>query len=791
MALFLQQVFTLLTTNPGNLIYHLLLTFSIAGALPASLMLWNSGLAPARRMTAGLSLLLVLRLAIFIASALAFGNIIQSQFLPPFERAAGLLSLALVIWLWAFPEPLRLADAATLLLSLLAVAYLILSLVWWLPQPAGAHFNGSWPDILASALSLGLLVIGSIVLWRRSPENWGLGLAMFGLLFLGDLTQLVVPVLESDYPGALRLAQMAAYPILLALPQRYAPQPGGSQSPGLQKPDYPAADPQFFATSIALSSESDPEKALTGMAHLLAQALGADACLIASPVEGRDQLNIRCGYDQVTQNEIHGIVVGGPLAGTVCNALRRARPLRLPASSTTDGLPGLEQALGSDRVGPLMALPMRATEKNASKEPINSAILVSPSSRLSWTANQQILLGRWIEAFLPLLEQTGQSRSLAGELNHSIEEMEALRRQADQSTVEKETLLARIEALQTQADQERARSQGLAGVVASQEAALAANAKLEAEIKALRSTSAAASSIPGGAVPGEPAPDAQTAEELRLTLEELASLKAQLSESERRVQKMESRPVDYTVPADQAEIIASIAQELRQPMSSIVGYTDLLLGESVGILGALQRKFLERVKASTERMGGLVDDLIQVSSTSSEKINLTPECVDLNALIDEAVALTMGQLREKNILLRVDIPEHLPNITADKDAMQQIFIHLLQNAGSASRMEGEISIRALLKKEDGQQDYILLQVADSGAGIPPEDLPRVFSRLYRADNALIQGVGDTGVGLSIVKTLVEAHGGRIWVDSEIGRGSIFSILLPVDAAENGEEGSDE
>jgi signal transduction histidine kinase len=276
-----------------------------------------------------------------------------------------------------------------------------------------------------------------------------------------------------------------------------------------------------------------------------------------------------------------------------------------------------------------------------------------------------------------------------------------------------------------------------------------------------------------------------------LTLQEVASLKIQLEESQRKVQQMESRPVDYNVPAAQADIIASIAQELRQPMSSIVGYTDLLLGESVGILGALQRKFLERVKASTERMGALVDDLIQVSSSGGEKVDLTPESVDLNTLIDEAVALTMGQLREKNILLRVDIPVPLPSITADKDAMQQIFIHLLQNAGSASRMEGEITIRAVLKKEEGEQDFILLQVTDSGAGISPEDMPRVFSRLYRADNALIQGVGDTGVGLSIVKTLVEAHGGRIWVDSEIGKGSTFSILLPVTEVETEKEQADE
>jgi signal transduction histidine kinase len=787
MALFFQQVFTLVTTNPGNLVYHLLLTFSIAGALPASLTLWkNSDLTPARRMVIGLSALLALRLALFVVSALAWSGLLQSQLLAPFERAVSLFSLVFIVWLWAFPEPMRLADAAALLLGFLALTYFILSLVWWQAQPIGSHFNGSWPDLLSSGLSLGILLLGAVVLWRRSPEIWGLGLAMVLLLFVGNLAQLLAPFPGNDYPAALRLAQMAAYPILLALPQRYAPLLAGGPGPGAQGLPYPAADPQFFQANLVLASETSPDRIYAGLARLVSQAMAADACLVAFPAEGRDQLSVRCGYNQVARSEISSRTVEGPLASTVCNALRRGRPLRLPASSTAEGLPGLGEALGSERVGPLLAVPLGMLDKNGTKEPPYGVVLLSPSSERSWTASDQARLAHWVEAFAPLFKRTAQTRSLEAEIARAGEELDALRRQVDQAAKEKAALVATTESLQLQADQERARSQGLAGVVATQEAAMATIADLEAQVKALRTRPA-----PPGSASAVAAGEAHASEELRLALTEIAALKTQLSQSERRLQEIESRPVDYNVPADQAEIIASIAQELRQPMSSIVGYTDLLLGESVGILGALQRKFLERVKASTERMGGLVDDLVQVSSSGGEKLDLNPECVDLNALIDEAVALTMGQLREKNILLRVDIPEQLPSITADKDAMQQIFIHLLQNAGSASRLEGEISIRAVVKKENGQQDFILLQVTDSGAGIASDDIPRVFSRLYRADNALIQGVGDTGVGLSIVKALVEAHGGRIWVDSEVGKGSTFSILLPIDAAQAGAEKTNE
>ena len=111
--------------------------------------------------------------------------------------------------------------------------------------------------------------------------------------------------------------------------------------------------------------------------------------------------------------------------------------------------------------------------------------------------------------------------------------------------------------------------------------------------------------------------------------------------------------------------------------------------------------------------------------------------------------------------------------------MQQILIHLLQNVGAATPVEGTIKLKVQTTTDDGK-DYVLIQVTDSGGGIPEADLSRVFTRLYRADNVLIQGVGDTGVGLSIAKTLTEAQHGRIWVESQPGAGATFSVLLPLD-----------
>ena len=128
--------------------------------------------------------------------------------------------------------------------------------------------------------------------------------------------------------------------------------------------------------------------------------------------------------------------------------------------------------------------------------------------------------------------------------------------------------------------------------------------------------------------------------------------------------------------------------------------------------------------------------------------------------------------------MHLDLPKSVAPVNADREALQQILIHLLQNAGAATPIEGTVGLKVQTTTDNGQ-GYVMIQVTDSGGGIPEEDLPRVFTRLYRADNVLIQGVGDTGVGLSIAKTLTEAQHGRIWVESERGVGATFNVLLPL------------
>jgi signal transduction histidine kinase len=278
---------------------------------------------------------------------------------------------------------------------------------------------------------------------------------------------------------------------------------------------------------------------------------------------------------------------------------------------------------------------------------------------------------------------------------------------------------------------------------------------------------------------------------------QIRTMNEALAQAQNRLARSIPLPESTPVDASQAEVMLSIAQELRTPMSSIIGYVDLLLGESVGILGALQRQFLQRVKANTDRLGTLLEDFVRVTAIGTGQMRLQPVAVNLVELVDDSITATRTQFREKGITLQIDVPDALPPLTGDRDAIQQIVIRLLNNAYLAAPTDSDVSISARYEaqyklpanvgKANGKTpaiDIILLSVRDRGGGIPVDEQARVFTRLYRADNPLIQGLGDTGVGLSIARALTEMHGGRIWLESQPGVGSTFRVALPLRREQN-------
>ncbi|HUI89133.1 MAG TPA: ATP-binding protein [Anaerolineales bacterium] len=777
-ALF-SQIFSLLTAPPGNLIYHLVLVFSIASAFQSAFNHWRSSEFPqARRTMVGLGFLLLAQFFMFAFSGLGWQGIINpTASLPPLDRAFTLFSLVWITWLWAFPEPSQPADAAAALLSLLIAAAMGLSLLTWAPQSSVTTYNLTIDDLLWQLASLGMIFIGALTLLIRRPNGYGNGLAVLGLACLGHFGRLAFHE-DGNYSGIIRLAYMAAYPILLTLPQRFpvpvnlgtvavnvsAPvdkRANKRQEAPVQERRRYSTDPKTFHALLALAAESSAPKVSQAITRAIAQTMLADLCFLMYLTEDKNQMVIASGYDLIREEGLEGGSLNKTSIPMLANAIQRGRPLRMPASSTSADIKGLSDLLGLQNPGNLLGVPITTPEKDS----LGGILLLSPYSNRLWSAEDQAFLANIAISLVPIIQRSRKIVKLEQLGEQAKQALEAAHNRIAQLEKQDNELKQEMEGLRSESEKAASQSENVAALLAVQEESQRTIEQLKKELESLRGKGKR--------------PDAQVETDLKTTLQDMARLQNQLAEANIKILELEtSSQAGANRPSEQAEVIASISQELRQPMSSIVGYTDLLLGESIGILGALQRKFVERIKASTERLGSLIDDMIQVTTLESGLSEMKPEPVDLNTIIDNAMAYTSSQVREKNISLHLDLPKRLSPLNADRESLQQIMIHLLQNAGAATPVEGTIHLKVQTTSEK-EQDYIMIQVTDSGGGIPAEDLPRVFTRLYRADNVLIQGIGDTGVGLSIAKTLTEAQHGRIWVDNEPGKGATFSVLMPI------------
>lgn len=766
------QAFSLLADPPGNLLYHLVLVFSISGALQAGFIHWRVSAFPqARRTVFGLTILMVPQVILFIISGLGWQGILNlTVFLPPLDRAMTLIGLVWIIWLWSFPEPNRAVDAITILLTLFILMGLALSLAAWGQEPPGTLYNTTLQELIWQVGSLLIIAAGIIILFVRQPNGWGNGLAVLLLALTGHTLHLIFGRTGGNYPGVVRVAYMAVYPFLMTLPQRF-PMPSVDR-PVTIKQDAPveerrhySTDPKTFHALLALAAETNPDRVSEAITRGIAQTLLADLCYLVHITEDKNQLVIANGYDLIREENLEGANLSKNEVPMLTSAFQRGRPLRLPASSTSADIKGLGELLGLSNPGHIMSVPIMTEEK----EMLGGILVLSPYSERAWRAEDQAFLSNISMALVPIIRRSQRFSVIEQKQQEVQASLDSARNQIDDLVLQNKELQKQLDLARTKAGKDPQQEEKIANLLVVQQESLRQIEQLQAENEELRA---------GAMVKGAGGDDPDFVEaELRASLKQVARLQNDLAEANIKLLKIEKGQAGV-YSSEQGEVIASIAQELRQPMSSVLGYTDLLLGESVGILGSLQRKFVERVKASTERIGALIDDMIQVTNLETGLTELKPEPVDLNMVIDNAMSYTSTQIREKNITLHLDLPKELQTIHADREALQQILIHLLQNAGAVSPNEGTIALKVQTRSED-DREYVLVQVSDTGGGIPSEDLPRVFTRLYRANNVLIQGVGDTGVGLSIAKTLTEAQDGRIWVESEPEVGATFSVLLPL------------
>ena len=221
-----------------------------------------------------------------------------------------------------------------------------------------------------------------------------------------------------------------------------------------------------------------------------------------------------------------------------------------------------------------------------------------------------------------------------------------------------------------------------------------------------------------------------------------------------------------------SQLLSTVSHELRTPLASIKGFATTLLRQDVAWDDDTRREFLAIIDQESDRLSELIDNLLDMARVEAGTLRIEPEPINLRPIVEETVRTYSVMTRQHQF--QIEMARRLPQIMADPRRVRQVLRNLLENAVKYSPAGGPITVTVEVHPEAVQ-----IGVADRGIGIQPEDLNRVFDRFYQVDNASTRKVGGSGLGLSICKAIVEAHKGRIWVESQVGTGSSFYFTLPL------------
>jgi signal transduction histidine kinase len=225
------------------------------------------------------------------------------------------------------------------------------------------------------------------------------------------------------------------------------------------------------------------------------------------------------------------------------------------------------------------------------------------------------------------------------------------------------------------------------------------------------------------------------------------------------------------------EFLSHVSHELRSPLTAVYGFVTILLDGLAGELNPEQREYLEDVLRNTKQLKSMINDLLEVTHFQEGKVLIESQCISVSDAIDYAVSTLQEVATTKGIVLSSDTDSRLPPVCADPTRLRQILIILVENAIKFTPANGVVKIQARMFEKDSK--FLVLEVSDSGCGIPPDMTERIFERLYQAADSSLPSRKGLGLGLHICKELVTRQGGEIWANSSPGQGSAFSFTLPI------------
>ena len=224
-----------------------------------------------------------------------------------------------------------------------------------------------------------------------------------------------------------------------------------------------------------------------------------------------------------------------------------------------------------------------------------------------------------------------------------------------------------------------------------------------------------------------------------------------------------------------SDFISLVSHELRTPLTSIIGFVSFILDGKAGAINDRQRNSLARVQRQSKRLAALINDLLDISRIESGRIQMDQAPISLLEIVTQRIEEIRPQADEKSIQLDLTTPESVPQILGDEARIGQVFTNLIGNAIKFTPNNGEVNVKV---EADG--NLLHVEVIDTGSGIPPEERQKIFDKFYQLSDISTRQQGGSGLGLSISKSIVEAHGGKLWIDDgNQGKGSNFQFVLPL------------
>ena len=764
--------FDLLSTGPGSSVYHFLILLALEAAVGIAFTEYRHTRNPdQRRLLWSFAVLVLLRVPLLIGGALG------DALLAPLLYALEVISLTLVAW--AFLAPFLGRRGARLFLFGNLVGALGVTLLfipsWYRMLEAVPFFPylAFWQQPLWDLWGV-LLALSAMVLHLVYRRRLGYSLPAVAFAFITVGNSLVA----FDQVGLGRVVNLIGYPLLAVSVYRAALQDlwaYRSELEALSEGALRQTQELLFLLDIgkALEQSFDLEATLGRVVENLAHALDADrVAVLLLDEEGVDRLRVAAQYVPLRRPAAASSerFVGVSQCALLQHVVRRRKPLLVNSWSRSSRIRPLYEALGASGEGPLILQPLVRERR------LLGVLLVgNDRSRRPFGAKEA-----------KLCDAVGAQIAAAVENTHLYRR---LRRQAQE-------LKTALEAREQEGRWLEAVLESIAeGIIVA-----------DADGRVVR-VNAAAEGILGVSrerVLGRPLAQLLTSttgqeiswERLRQSIEPLQVL-CELERKQVQVHAAlvrspyQGRPMglvavlrDITkeIQAERAkrEFITTVSHELRTPLTAILGYAEVLYSQMAGKLTDAQRRFVRVIHTNARRMITIANNLIALAEAERGRLELQYEETDLALILGEVVETFVPQMRAREVEWDLEIEDDLPLIEADPERIRQIVTNLVSNAVKYTFPGGRVTVGAgVVRESDGEAHYCRIWVQDTGIGIPPEEQSLIWERFYRPKDPLRVEAGGLGVGLAVVRSLTEAHGGRVWVDSAPGKGSTFTVLLPI------------